>query len=229
MKTLNLNNLQNAEHLSFIGNLLELLNEANIPSLSELQNKLAKQVSLEAAAQKEVIKSNKTNNLRILDKNRDDILRGLILRVKSEVLTPNIERKEAAKIIKIVINKYGNFGSHNYQSQTVEIKGLVRKLRTEKYIQAVTTIGLTEWLDWLEQENYKFEEVYIARRNEYAKRPKYNLKKIRKETDLVFKDIRKIINALQLFQPSEQLTILIAKANVTINHWREILNKRKAG
>ncbi len=228
MKTLNLIRLQNAEHLAFMSDLLALLKEANIELLAPLTNQFTSQVELEAMAQKEITKSSYTAKLNELDQKRDNIFRGLTLCVQAELFSEDQDQKKAANEIQIVLQTYGNFTKHNFQKETTEIENLLNDLKSEKYTAFANSIGLGKWIGWLENANNQFQAIYTSRRDEYAERPDLNLRVIRKDSDTLFKELRKITDALGVLQPSESLTQLVAKADISIEQWRETLNKRKA-
>lgn len=228
MKTIDLHSLQNAEHLALMRDLLAVLKEANIEALIPLKEKFVQQVDLEESAQKQITKSGYTATLVELDQSRDEIFRGLVLRVQSELLTQDENRRKSAQQIKIVIDTYGNFTQHNLQKETIEIENLLQDLKSERYTSLSTDIGLNDWIGWLEEANNKFETTYTSRRDEYANRPDLNLKSIRNQSDILFKELCKMTAALEVLQPSESLHELISKADTSISKWRDILSQRRA-
>ncbi len=193
MKTIHLSRLQNVEHLAFVSDIVTLLENVDIEVLNEVKAQFSTSVNNEELAQKEIIKSEHTQSLAELDRKRDDFYRGL------EVM--------------IVLDTYGTIISSNYQKETTEIQNIIADLKSVTYTSDVTKIGLTQWITWLEEANNEFNQTYISRRDEYASRPDYNLKAIRKESDTLFKKIQEIVGALQVLQPTEQ--------------WKEILALRK--
>ncbi len=228
MKTIPLKHLQNAEHLALMSDLLVLLKETNLEPLAPLTAEFTKQIELEDLAQKEIIKSSYTAKIIELDQKRDDIYRGLTLRVQSEMFSEDENEKKAAEEIEIVLKTYGNFTKHNLRKETTEIENLLNDLKNEKYTVFAENIGLVKWINWLETANNKFQEAYNLRRDEYADRPELSLRDIRRDSDLLFKEFRKITEALEILQPSEDLKTLVTKADITIEKWRDTLSKRKA-
>lgn len=228
MKRIDLSRLQNAEHLALMKDLLELLKEASISVLAELKARLEIAIQQADLAQVQIRKSEHTVKLSILDKERDNIYRGLLLRVQSEAYSPSIDMKKAAEKVGIVVKTYGNFTTSNYQKETIEIQNFVADLKSEEYFPSVQKIGLEQWVEWLESANNAFNTLYTERRDEYAKQPSYNLKTIRKELDETFRKIAQTTEALEVLQPSEALTTLVAKVNVSIDKWKEILAQRKS-
>lgn len=228
MKHLDATRLQNAEHLALMSDLLVLLKEANIELLAPLTEKFTTQVELEELAQKQIVKSAYTAKLTQLDQKRDDIFRGLTLCVQSELFSVDKDEKEAAEKVEIVLQTYGNFSKENIRKETSEIDNLLQDLKSETYSAFANKIGLDKWMNWLSDANNELNEIYTLRRDEYAERPDLNLKNIRKDSDVLFKEFRKMVDALEILQPSENLTKLIAKADATIDKWQDTLSRRKS-
>ncbi len=227
MKTIHLSRLQNAEHLAFVSDIATLLENVDIDVLNELKTQFATSVNNEELAQKEIIKSEHTQSLAELDRKRDDFYRGLVHKIKSEHYSKLESNRKSAEKVMIVLDTYGTIISSNYQKETTEIQNIIADLKSVTYTSDVTKIGLTQWITWLEEANNEFNQTYISRRDEYASRPDYNLKAIRKESDTLFKKIQEIVGALQVLQPTEQLSEFITKANASIDKWKEILALRK--
>ncbi len=226
MKTLNLKRLQNAEHLAFMRDVVTLLEAVEDTHFDELKNKLTQSVEQEDLAQNEITKSEHTASIAEIDEKRDRLYRGLVHRVKAEAFSPLEEVQKLAEKVLIVVRTYGNFTKHNYQKETTEIQNFIADLKSEEYAEAVQKIGLKQWIVWLEEANTSFVTAYTSRRDEYAARPEYNLKTIRKENDEIFRKIKEIAMALAVVQPSEQLSVFISKVNASINKWREVLAQR---
>lgn len=228
MNKVDTSKLQNAEHLAFMTDLLSLLKKSKLEPLNELITKFDKVVQDEELSQKEIKKSEYTAKLTLLDKQRGDIYRGLVFRLKSELLSMKTEAKNAAKKLMLVVDTYGNFINHNYQKETTEIQNFIVELKSEEYASSVELLEVSEWITWLETLNNDFLKAYTARRDEYASRPDLNTKKIRKEGDVLFKELQRITDALEILQPSEELNTLLSKANASIDKWNDVLSLRYA-
>lgn len=64
------------------------------------------------------------------------------------------------------------------------------------------------------------------RRDEQAMVKEINLRAVRKETDEQYRSLIKTIEALNILEPSEALSTLIAKHNVSIAKWNNTLAQR---
>lgn len=226
MKTIHLSRLQNAEHLTLMNDVLALLKNANIEALNPLKEELSEGVKKAEIAQVQIRKSEHTEELVALDEKRDKLYRGLVLRVQSEEFSKQKDKAEAARKVALVVNAYGNFTKHNYQKETTEIQNFIVDLKSDEYLSSVQKIGLTEWVNWLEEANNLFFTRYTERRDAYAEQPVYDVKNIRKDLDAVFKKIQDMTKALQILQSSEAINTFIAKINVSIDKWKDILAQR---
>ncbi len=226
MKNLNPIRLQNAEHLAFMNDLLLLLNETKFEQLKELTIKLTEGVKNEKLSQKEIKKSEYTEQLTKLDEARDNIYQGLVFRLKSELHSIKEPVKTSAQKIKLVVDTYGSFVNYNYQKETAEIQNFIEELRLEQYNEAIELTGLSEWIEWLDDVNKQFLQAYTARRDEYASRTKLNTREIRSSNDIIFKEIKKIISAMEILQVSDELTAFVSKIDTSIDRWNKILNQR---
>lgn len=227
MKKIGLSKLQNTEHLALMEDVLKLLKETNIEPLKELTSAFESQVTRAEEAQKQIRKSEHTQELATLDEKRDDIYRGLAHRVQAELFAPVQERKKAAQKVQIVLDTYGNFTKENYRKETRTIQDFVTELRSESYLDSVQKIGLQEWVGWLEEANNTFDTLFSSRRDEYAAQPVYDVKALRKELDETFRKLQETTKALSILQPSDTLKTFIAKADATITKWQEVIWQRE--
>lgn len=227
MKTINTQRLHNAEHLALMSDFSALLTEANLAPMAELKTALEKGIEKEDAAQLHIKKSKYTAELITLDDRRDNLYRGLVLRVQSEAYSPTEDTRKAAEKLAILVGAYGNFTKHNYQKETSEILNFVADLKSAENLPLVQKIGLEQWVEWLETANNAFHKAYTDRRDEYANTPTFDLKNIRKEQDEIFRKICQTADALAILQPSEALKTFIAKAEASIAKWNEVLAQRR--
>lgn len=179
MKTVDLAKLQNAEHLSYDQEVLKLLTEAAQPALEPLRTQLATGTAQDAA-QKAIKKSSFTDQLTEKDRARDEVFRGLHLRVQSETYSVDANAKEAAKRLAIVLNTYGNLAAENLQKETTDIESLLQELQGDKYLADANLCGVTQWAMWLQDANNDFQNLYTTRRDDQSAQPVFDMKAIRK-------------------------------------------------
>ena len=211
--------LQNHEHYGFVTEVKLAIEQANIDSLATLLAKFTPLVEEENKSLEIVAKSEHTHRLKELDRNRDNMFRGLSACVNEASYSPTKDEKEAATLIKILLKRYGNIISESFESQHSKTENLIQDLRSEKYAEASKKIGLVRWVNWLEQAETTFMELYRTRRDERASTIAGTraLKLIRKDLNGVYREIIEYLNALAVLQPSEALTQLIARINIHID------------
>ena len=211
--------LQNHEHYGFVTEVKLAIEQANIDSLATLLAKFTPLVEEENKSLEIVAKSEHTHRLKELDRNRDNMFRGLSACVNEASYSPTKDEKEAATLIKILLKRYGNIISESFESQHSKTENLIQDLRSEKYAEASKKIGLVRWVNWLEQAETTFMELYRTRRDERASTIAGTraLKLIRKDLNGVYREIIEHLNALAVLQPSEALSQLIARINIHID------------
>ena len=211
--------LQNHEHYGFVTEVKLAIEQANIDSLATLLAKFTPLVEEENKSLEIVAKSEHTHRLKELDRNRDNMFRGLSACVNEASYSPTKDEKEAATLIKILLKRYGNIISESFESQHSKTENLIQDLRSEKYAEASKKIGLVRWVNWLEQAETTFMELYRTRRDERASTIAGTraLKLIRKDLNGVYREIIEHLNALAVLQPLDALTQLIARINIHID------------
>lgn len=214
--------LKNAEHLLFMQQISALLTEVNHEKINPLHIEFQSVVEKEEDGNKQIRVSEHTQKISQLDKERDDLYSALNFRLEAEERCPVVERKEAAKVLRIIFKNYGNPIKLNLIEETSVINNLVAELKEEKHKNLVKLTGLEEWISFLETANKEFFTLYEHRRDDTAGKITINLKSVRKEADTLFKKITNRITALVELEPSEELNNLVSKINATIEKYKII-------
>lgn len=214
--------LKNAEHLLFMQQISALLTEVNHEKINPLHIEFQSVVEKEEDGNKQIRVSEHTQKISQLDKERDDLYSALNFRLEAEERCPVVERKEAAKVLRIIFKNYGNPIKLNLIEETSVINNLVAELKEEKHKNLVKLTGLEEWISFLETANKEFFTLYEQRRDDTAGKVTINLKSVRKEADTLFKKITNRITALVELEPSEELNNLVSKINATIEKYKII-------
>lgn len=214
--------LKNAEHLLFMQQILALVTEVNHEKINPLHIEFQSVVEKEEDGNKQIRVSEYTQKISQLDKERDNLYSALNFRLEAEERCPVVERKEAAKMLRIIFKNYGNPIKLNLIEETSVINNLVAELKEEKHKNLVKLTGLEEWISFLETANKEFFTLYEQRRDDTAEKVTINLKSVRKEADTLFKKITNRITALIELEPSEELNNLVSKINATIEKYKII-------
>lgn len=226
MKSINLNRLQNVEYHALMLDTLKLVTESQLEGLTPLKTAMLPMVEQLNAGLMQVRKSEHTKKLNQLDEVRDNYFRGMVLRVQSENFSPDTALREKAYKLKILLDTYKNLTRENLRKQTDLVRNLLEELQSADYQAAATAVGLTGWITALQKANADFETLYDTRRDETASAPEINLSKIRKELDSQYRKLLKTIEAMEILQPSEAVSTLIAKLDAIFIKWNETLALR---
>lgn len=226
MKKARLKNLQNAEYYALMVDILNLIEESKLEALNPLKTVFKTLVATLDEGLFQIRKSEHTANLSALDIIRDNYFKGLSLRVRSESFSPDKSIREQAYKVQILLDAYKNITRENFRKETELIFNLINELISDDYQSQATNLGLTGWINALRQANEDFATLYNMRRDEQAMTKEINLRAVRKETDEQYRSLIKTIEALNILEPSNALSILIAKHNASITKWNNTLAQR---
>ena len=102
-------------------------------------------------------------------------------------------------------------------------------MRSDKYKGAVKKIAVGKWLDWIEDADRKFMELYRTRRDEKAtvKKDFRSVKAVRADIDGVYREVIEHLNAIAVLQPSEEISKIVSRINVLIEKLTALKASRK--
>ncbi len=225
---LTLPRLRNSEHLQFHIDVMTLVNSTTAAALGidVLFKKYAPTVNLEKETLNTVTKSASTNTLAEADETRDETFRGIRDVVKGFCRHYNDEVKDAATKIKIVFDTYGNVAVKSYNQETAEITSLVSELNSSLKNE-IKTIGITEWIAALKQQNETFDDIKNSRYSEEASKTSDSMKDIRIGIDDIYSSIVERINALIVINGDKNFKDFVNGLNVRIASYTTALNQRQ--
>jgi len=215
-------NYKNSIVLTFVANTLELFNTHKIEAIAALQTQL--QTLQQQMAQSFQIDtgSAKTDDLKELDKKRDDAIRGITQVVSGYALHPTEAKSKAGEALLRSIRKYAtNIIRLSYQEETAVINNLIDNWTNDATLAtAITTLGLADWQTALDQANQEFDTVYVARSQESAQKQTIkSTSEIRKEVEAQYQLTVQHINANVILNPSDALNQLVAEMNSLIDKY----------
>jgi len=163
-------NYKNSIVLTFIANTLELFNTHKIEAIAAQQTQLQALQRQMAQSFQIDTGSAKTDDLKELDKKRDDAIRGITQVVSGYTLHPTEAKSKAGEALLRSIRKYAtDIIRLSYQEETAVINNLIDNWTNDATLAtAITTLGLADWQTALDQANQEFDTVYVARSQESA-------------------------------------------------------------
>ncbi|MDR2564350.1 MAG: DUF6261 family protein [Prevotellaceae bacterium] len=173
-----------------------------------------------------VRKSSETGPMRDADKKRDATYSGISHAIKSAKMHYEAAKREAAREIEIAMSHYGNVSKKSADEETAAINNFIQDMRG-KYSTQVAILELNGWIDELESNNNEYEALVKARSADIASRTKYRMLEVRKETDAVYYEMIKRMEAKMIIAPNDELASFIDAFNVFLKERKDIDAQRK--
>ena len=220
--------MRNDEHFQYVAELIELINRFGAEALQiETQfEELRKTHLLADNAFRNIAKSVKTEDVRLLDKRRDTALAGMNDKIRGAAKHFRQEVKDAARSLKIVMDAYKNIAKLPLHEQTSAVHNLMQELRG-RFAPDVKTLGIIDWVDELENANNALALTMRDRREEaVAQKPEINMQTARKRLDDSINAITQRLNALALIEGEQGFTEFAAAINKLMADFKARLNQR---
>ncbi len=161
-----------------------------------------------------------------VDRQRDNIFRGMVGINKASLNHFEPEVVAAAKHLKILFDTYGNIKRIPLQEETSAIYNLLQELNGD-YLNDVQTVGLEKWRDKLQQNNIAYQALIKERDEENVAKTKLKAKEVRAEIDKVFYQIIQRLEAQMLIEGESNYREFVRRLNVLLESFANILAQRK--
>ncbi len=179
----------------------------------------------EEAALDVIRKSTFTDDIARADGNRDSVVWGFENTVKGALNHFDLNKREAASRLLIVLENYGNIRRKSYDQETAAINSLLADLRGN-YAVDVMVLMMEEWVNALEMANGEFVSLMQQRYSDEAGKPQYNMKTARTETDAAYRAITERINALTIVNGPDSYENFIIALNERIERYNNNVARR---
>lgn len=142
-------------------------------------------------------KSEHTQTILELDKQRDTLLMNFIAHCKLFQTHPEATKSEAAKRSVIQIQAYGDSPQRRaYRDETAIVRNLIADFSQSQLQQDITLIGAKEWLDLLKPINEQFDTLHTDRTLEESEKEAGKTKQAREQMQERFDHLCKAISAM---------------------------------
>lgn len=165
-------------------------------------------------------KSPFTAQLAAKDKERDSLLRGYRSTVKGFLRMPTASMAHAATELWQHLKDYNIDPDMQLERETSRIMNLVDDLHM-KYSAQVTLLGLSAYVDALEQANEAVNDLLLNRTEEQSKQVVGALRKARKVSDEAYLNAVRLINAVVVVGTDKDFVPLIKFLNENIKRYKE--------
>lgn len=224
-----LTRLLNNQHLTFHREFEALITEKNATTLDVATAFATYQAAIKAedAAMMKVMKSAITDEKEAADRKRDELLTGSFDLIRVAAKHFDTTKNAAGKRLSALLSTYVGSDKAEYNDETSRIRNYIQDLRSEKYTTDATAIGLTEWIEPLEEANKQC--ATLADRYNTEQRDKNAAGKVhelRLQTDAAYRTLVERINALVLLNGDEKYADLITRWNTRIDAYRNTISRR---
>lgn len=216
VKSPKLSYYKNSIVLTFVANQLDILNTHNLPVIETQKTALKTAYEVMAQSFQKDVGSIKTEDLKDLDKRRDDAIRGITLVASGYELHPNEAKSNAGAAILRSIRKYAkNIIQLSYQEETAIIRDIINNWTKDAQLTAaVATLDLTDWQTELAAANDAFDTMYIDRNKEIANRQaKVSTKEAREAVEQAIQTLWQHLSAHLILNPATALDQLVTEVN----------------
>jgi hypothetical protein len=221
------------EFIQFISNILLIVKKHDPEKLKVkalykilLQNLESLKKAHRQEAQNEI-----TTQLALLDEERDRAI--ICLRQVCDGYTnhSNPTLKAAGQKIVASIDKYGSKLYHlNYGAETTALKQLVYDLKhTPECVSALKVLNMENVVNDMHTANIKFETLFIDRLGDFSQDETKSTRELIRLTTDAYKTLMQHIDAHAVLAPSGEYTILVNHINENIEHYNQVVERRKSG
>lgn len=173
-----------------------------------------------------------TTDMKKADQKRDSAA-GTICGVTTAFKTsPVPEKQAAAELLDPQLSPYRGIRYHEYTKQTAEIKGMLAILALEENVAALQTLGLTEEVETLREANTAFETAFLAKgveMNAKSQLSDIDTKTLLNETNALYQEIVKIVNAYAIVDTNAGVREFITKVNGLVGMYANIAGSAQTG
>jgi hypothetical protein len=226
---INLANLRNEAHTQYNQTIKDVVDKHN-PDTFELRQyyDVYYPLFVEEVEGLDLIRNSKiTPEIETQDHIRDRVYRGFVGTVRSTLNHYDEKKQNAAKEIERISKHYDNMTYKTLDEETAALDDFIQELRTDTNREFLTTLGLNDWVDVMEKENRKFEELMQLRYEEVFHRPHIRMKDIRKAVDKALLDMFDQIEALVRVKKIAPDAELIKEINAVNERYKNILAQQK--
>lgn len=247
IKTLPLSIFNNAEYLTFMNHVIDLVKTDEtdegggspgelsvataVPELGLSEEFIAAYEADLLALADAVDESRaavETSEMSTHEKNRDSLATYITTRVSRAGSLPLEAERDAGKALYRVVKPYIGIARLPVAQETAKIRGLLMDLRKEENAPYVAILGLEAYLAELESENEAYDALSQQRVNSRAASKKESGTAIRERIDAQYDELTLLAQSFAIAQPSDKGNAFIPALNQLIAETTAAYNQRMA-
>lgn len=227
-----LTRLLNNQHLTFHREFEALIEESETVKEAVASPFAAYQKAVEAedVSMMKVTKSAITEKKVDADADRDRKLTASFDVIRLAQRHYDAEMQAAGARLSVLLSTYVGSDKAEYNDETGRVRNYIQDVRSSKYAADATKIGLTPWMDVLEEANERCvtlaDEYNTEQRDKNAAGVASDL---RKNTDAAYRTLVDHLNALALIAADVDTDDLVSRWNTRIDFYRNTVSRRLSG
>ena len=223
--------MDNATFLSFCNNVDEKCQAENAAQMRTTMGQFYADFHTAAAQYDQVFsparKSLDTEDLKNLDTERDNALGAYHEAVLGLQRNPNEAKRQAARLLNLNFDTYKPGPSQEYMKETELIQQMTADIRgSQELAAAVTLLGLTDYLDDLEQKNQAFAQLMKSRTASTEGYAKGAVAAARAQLEQKYQLLRQMLNVAAIYEGDTQYRDFLLAVNAVVEHYRQILARK---
>lgn len=221
--------MKNGAHNAFMHDVQRLLANENMPlqGFEKLIETFNLAYQSEVSASRVRRKSERTNELVKINKQREELYAGLFYHYQSSLRHYDAGKREAAKGISYIMKSIAYIHNMSNTNRAGNIRKIISNIRKPQNTAIVETLQLTGWLDALDALNELYQKTDASRNSERSMRGNGNVLMARKATDKAYQDIIKRVNALIILNGPEEFDYFVRLLNVHLAHAKKSIAIRE--
>jgi len=216
-----LQKIENENHNALMSSVKDAFESENIVSYGFETLIEALKVALQAESNAMGVrrKSYLTDELVKMNARREELYAGMYYHYQSCLRHYDETMRKAAKGISHIMKSIAYIHNTSNMTRHAYIYKITYNIRLPMYAAMVETMQLTGWLDALDAQNDLYQETWMNRNSEQAKKGNGNgnVRSKRIITDRAYQDIVQRLNALIIIEGPEKYTHLVRLLNVYIS------------
>ena len=200
--TSKLNNDEYAQYTKSILKLLETITAEKLGVKEELITSLSKNLDLLTEASRQSRSSKESEKINLLDKKRNELLSYLLSSFKIAKKSSLQAHKESAQTLSLEFKNYKGVSNLPSRQKSQAVDALVKDLEKPHIMKDI---------------NQEYQEMINTRAESQISTIIINVNKIRKETDVLYKDILRYAYASHIINSSTETTNFINLFNKLVN------------
>jgi hypothetical protein len=219
-----LEDLRNEAHYQFIAALIALV--INFPRIGEKLGDLFELLQRLFAREDEAVdyirKSDYSAKIAEADRRLDNAVTGFGETVRGALHHFNPEVVDAAQSLKNLLKTYGNIARKNYDEELAAVANLLQDLDGAYAKKVDLAGGLSGWITEIREAAENVTTLLALRNTEKAGKPQERMMNIRRETDLVYRDLVARIEALALVEGDAAYAPFVNELNALVERFNHI-------